>query len=216
MPLLDNRNRGVIYGLSKKQPVPPLLSNFRNSSPAKSCNTKSLKVPKPIDDPPQSTEDEDSQLDIESPNSGAETPQSRSCAIKTLSDTRLKKRSEVTGLKPTKVDNSSSEDDLATRGDIQSTSFTKAKKGEASQWTTRIKRKEPSAGAERDTNPQIKRQRRDECVSEKRRGGVSPTAPTNSGEHSANAHVFIKKKKPKMTYKKRSQSSQEAVTKKGT
>ncbi|KAG6017432.1 hypothetical protein E4U54_007268 [Claviceps lovelessii] len=215
MTLLDNRNKKFIYGLSRNVDTPSLLSNFRNRTLEKPGTMgKKAKAPKAIDDPPQSTDEEDSQSDTNIPTTGAGT-RSTGCATKTLSAAPSKKRSEVTGSRRSTVDDSSSEDNSATRGDIKSTAFTKAPKGETSQWTTRKKRKESSAEVEKDTNsPESRRQRRGECVSEKRRRGAPPTAPTSSGEHFTNAQGFTKPKKSKITYKKRSQSSQESVTKK--
>ncbi|KAG5972703.1 hypothetical protein E4U55_000741 [Claviceps digitariae] len=215
MPLLDNRNKPMRVGLNRYQPAPPLLKHIQTSEQAKRCIMK-IKVPKAIDDPPDPSDEEDSQSDTKTPTSGAGTPKSKSCAVKKLSDTPSKKRSEATGSKPSKVDDSSSEDDSATRGDIKSTTFTKAKKGEAPQWTTQRKGKKYSAEPEKDTSPpDSKRQRRGECVSEKRRGGASPTVPSSSNEHFRDAQGFVKTKKPKLTYKKRSQPSQKPVTKQG-
>ncbi|KAG6005783.1 hypothetical protein E4U21_007616 [Claviceps maximensis] len=216
MTLLDNRNKAVRAGLSHKQPVPPLLSTFGGSGAAKPRMQK-LKVPKAIDDPPQSTDEEDSQLDMKTPNSGAETPQSKGCAIKTLPDTPSKKKRSVMVSRQAKANDSSSGDELATRGDIKSTKFTKAKSDDASRWPTQKKRKESSNEPENETNPSgSKWQRIGDSVSETRRRGPSPTASTRSDEYFKNTEGFIKKKKKKlkMTYKTRSQSSQESVTKK--
>ncbi|KAG5951198.1 hypothetical protein E4U53_003583 [Claviceps sorghi] len=146
-----------------------------------------LKVPKAIDDPPASSGEEDTQSDIKTPISGAGTPQSTICDVKTRSGIPSKKRLEATGARRTKVDDSSSEDDLATRGDIQSTTFTKARKGAALQFSTRRKRKESSAEPEKHTSsPENERLRRGECVSEKRRRGPSSPVPASSAKDKKN------------------------------
>ncbi|KAG5929433.1 hypothetical protein E4U42_005900 [Claviceps africana] len=213
MPILDNRNKLRRLGLSRGDVPPRLLSICPKSKPAKP-DSMALKLPKAIDDPPASSGEEDSQLDIKTPSSGAGIPQNTSCAIKARSGIASRKRLGETGAKRTEVDDSSSEDDLATRADIQSTVFSRTKR--ASQFSTRPKRKESSTESEKYTSsPESKRQRGGEHVSEEQRRRGSPTAPASSGEHFTNRQWLMKTKKSKITYKKRNQSSQESVTKKG-
>ncbi|KAG6041561.1 hypothetical protein E4U41_003577 [Claviceps citrina] len=218
MPLLNNRNsraRGRIVGLSNRQRAPHLLSNFQATTSAKPPIRK-LKVPKAYDDPPVSSDEEDSRLNIQTPISSPGSARKKSCTFKTTSsETPSKKRSEVTGLPRPHADESSSGDELATRGDIQSTVFTKEKRSEELRWKDRRKREVSTPEPSQETDPPLsKKQRKGEYVSAERGDDAGPTAPTSSGEHFTNGLGFTKTKKSKMTYKKRVNSSQEQAPKK--
>ncbi|QPH00335.1 hypothetical protein C2857_003781 [Epichloe festucae Fl1] len=219
MPLLNNRNSRTPHrrvGLSCQQRAPHLLSTFQHSPPVKPP-IKKLKVPQAFDDPPVSTDEEDSQIRFQTPAAGAGTPQRKSRAINTPSETPLRKRSEVTGFSRLNIDDSSSGDELGARGDIKSTAFTsltKAKGSEALQRNTRTKRKYSTAESATDVKPvEGKRQRKGEVTSAKRRKEAVTTSPASSGERLTNAPAFTQSKRIKRTYKKRENSSQELETK---
>ncbi|CCE33078.1 hypothetical protein E4U22_001209 [Claviceps purpurea] len=218
MPLLDNRlSKGSVrVGLSKRQRAPHLLSNFQEN-PLVEPESKKLKLPTAIDDPPVSSDEEDNQLGTRTPVSSAGTPQRKAHAIRNYSKAEFKKRSRAIGLSRSNADDSSSGDELAMRGDIQTTSFRKAQMGEASQCKTSRKRENSPVGAGKNTIALgSKGQRKGEGISAKRRDKDAPTPPPSSGEHFTNAHGFVKTKKSKITYKKRGQSSQEKDVEIGT
>ncbi|GAB0135965.1 hypothetical protein EsDP_00004285 [Epichloe bromicola] len=200
MPLLDNRNSKTPHrrvGLSCQQRAPHLLSTFQHSPPVKPP-IKKLKVPQAFDDPPISTDEEDSQIRFQTPAAGAGTPQRKRCAINTPSETPLRKRSEVTGFSRLNNDDSSSGDELGARGDIKSsvfTSLTKSKGSEALQRNARTKRKYSTAESAKDVKPvESKRQRKGEVASAKWRKEAVTTSPTSSGERLTNEPVFTQYK----------------------
>ncbi|KAG6067659.1 hypothetical protein E4U32_003251 [Claviceps aff. humidiphila group G2b] len=218
MPLLDNRlSKGSVrVGLSKRQRAPHLLSNFQESSSVEP-KSKKLKLPTAIDDPPVSSDEEDNQLGTRTPVSSAGTPQRKAHTIRNFSKAEFKKRSRAIGLSRSNAEDSSSGDELATRGDIQTTAFRKAQMGEASQCKTSRKRENSPDGSGKNMIALgSKGQRTDEGISAKRREKAAPTPPPSSGEHFTNAHGFVKTKKSKITYKKRGQSSQEKDVEIGT
>ncbi|KAG6054578.1 hypothetical protein E4U17_003656 [Claviceps sp. LM77 group G4] len=223
MPLLDNRlSKGSVrVGLSKRQRAPHLLSNFQES-PSVEPQSKKLKLPTAIDDPPVSSDEEDNQLGTRTPVSSAGKPQRKAHAIRNFSKAEFKKRSRVMGISRPSAEDSSSGDELATRGDIQTTAFRKAQMGEASQLKTSRKRENSPVGSGKNKIALgSKEQRKGEDISLKRREKAALTpppssAPPSSGEHFTNAHGFVKTKKSKITYKKRGQSSQEKDVEIGT
>ncbi|KAG5938882.1 hypothetical protein E4U59_003536 [Claviceps monticola] len=218
MPLLDNRlSKGSVrVGLSKRQRAPHLLSNFQEN-PSVEPEPKKLKLPTAIDDPPVSSDEEDNQLGTRTPVSSAGTPQRKAHAIQNFSKAEFKKRSRAIGLSRSNAEDSSSGDELATRGDIQTTLFRKAQMGEASQCKTSRKRENSPVETEKNTIALgSKGSRKGEGISAKRRDKAAPTPPPSSGEHFTNAHGFVKTKKSKITYKKRGQSSQEKDVEIGT
>ncbi|KAG6098360.1 hypothetical protein E4U30_008046 [Claviceps sp. LM220 group G6] len=218
MPLLDNRlSKGSVrVGLSKRQRAPHLLSNFQES-PSVEPKSKKLKLPMAIDDPPVSSDEEDNQLGTRTPVSSAGTPQRNAHTIRNFSKADIKKRSRAIDLSRSNAEDSSSGDELATRGDIQTTAFRKAQMGEASQCKTSRKRENSPDGSGKNVIALgSKGQRKGEGTSAKGREKAAPTPPPSSGEHFTNAHGFVKTKKSKITYKKRGQSSQEKDVEIGT
>ncbi|KAG5992950.1 hypothetical protein E4U52_002381 [Claviceps spartinae] len=218
MPLLDNRlSKGSVrVGLSKRQRAPHLLSNFQES-PSVEPKSKKLKLPMAIDDPPVSSDEEDNQLGTRTPVSSAGTPQRNAHTIRNFSKADIKKRSRAIDLSRSNAEDSSSGDELATRGDIQTTAFRTAQMGEASQCKTSRKRENSPDGSGKNVIALgSKGQRKSEGTSAKGREKAAPTPPPSSGEHFTNAHGFVKTKKSKITYKKRGQSSQEKDVEIGT
>ncbi|KAG5957932.1 hypothetical protein E4U58_005580 [Claviceps cyperi] len=217
MPLLDNRlSKGSVrVGLSKRQRAHHLLSNFQESPPVEP-EPKKLKLPTAIDDTPVSSDEEDNRLGTRTPVSSAGTPQIKAHDIRNFSKVEIKKRSRAIGLSRPNAEDSSSGDELATRGDIQTTAFRKAQMGEASQCKTSRKRENSPVGSGKSMIALgSKGQQKGKGISATRREKAAPTPPPSSGEHFTNTHGFVKTKKSKITYK-RGQSSQEKDVEIGT
>lgn len=207
MPLLNNQPKPKIparrIGLSNRQTPPSLLSNFKLSA--------KLKVPQAFDDPPVSSEDEEEDTGLAGPPKNAKPPS------KTPSKgSQISKRANGKTKTPLIDSSESSGDERAARASIKSTTFSRTTRSETSQ-ETRSKRKEsPVERADDLKDLDTKRRKTGEAGPRNRRKKSGSTPPPSSGEHLRDKLGFTKTRKSKLTYKKRDNSSQEPVVKKGS
>ncbi|KAG8421689.1 hypothetical protein J3458_003543 [Metarhizium acridum] len=191
---------GRIVGLSKRDATTPLLSNFRDGP--------KQKVAKNVDDPPVSSddEDEDSTLGTDIPTNAMS--QSKS-PVKGSQTSRARNTKTLLSFVDSS-DSSGEGDERAVRASIKSTSF-----GTPRQ--TRSKRKDsPIEQAENSEDLDSKRRKTGVAPQRTQRKEPGNTPPTSSGEHLKDKLGFTKTRKPKATYKKKGQSSQEQPVRKAS
>ncbi|KAK2600226.1 hypothetical protein QQS21_005022 [Conoideocrella luteorostrata] len=213
MPLLNNqaksRTAGRRVGLSNRQRAPPLLTTIGGSSTAKP--SKKIKIPESIDDPPVSSDEE-----ADSTLFGDKTPEETTAPHKPITISKRPgksppKKSNARRIPQREaVDSSSSGDELAARGDIKGTTFSRVKGTGTVRREFRNKRNESPIETKPDLNNEnTKRQRIGDARPGKRRTEPTVTPPTSSGDHLRDEQGFTKVRKSKRTYKKKDSSSQE-------
>lgn len=202
-------------GLSSQQNPPRLLNKIRNISDRPPV--KQLKVPKAIDDPPVSSDDEDG---TETGND-LEAERTKRSPAKKLQGRRSPANRPTGSI----LDGSeTSGDERAAKASIKRTTFGSSNPAGASRMGTRSRRRDALKDEESRSVSPSKKRRLNETTSDGHKNDFgnsssqnrSGKTPPSSGEHLKDSRGFTKIRRSKVTYKKSHSSSQEVPERKGT